>query len=505
MRIEPQDYHAVARRRRRRSRRRSARSQATGSSGSGGLQGLAAEPPPPRAIVVGHRWDPACTRAAALPRPQPDHVRLDPPDAPDADEAWGGPLPAEDDLPGDPGRRRQDRGAPDAPPGCRVARSRHRAGRGRVRRGDRRRRPGGARRRPSTGPRRACARSWSSGRRRAARRARRRGSRTTSASPRASRATSWRAARCSRRGGSGAEILVTRTITRSIRRRARCTSTAATSSARGRSSSPAASRGDSSRSRDSNASPGKGIFYGAAASEAPSTHGLDVHIVGAGNSAGQAAIFFSNHARSVTILCRGEGLEKSMSRYLSTSSPPRRTSTCSPGREVVAAHGDDSLEAIEVRDSDDRRDHPTGVGRALHLHRRRRRDGAGCQRRSRSTVMASCSPARTCSAAGRWELDRDPYLLETSVPGSSPAATSAQRRSSASPPPSARAAWRSPSCTSTCVRPPPNRSPNVPTHPDRRAPPAGESRAIARAECVGGYRGASGRPGLPRRPSSLPR
>ena len=61
---------------------------------------------------------------------------------------------------------------------------------------------------------------------------------------------------------------------------------------------------------------GKGISYGAARSEAPNAHGLDVHIVGAGNSAGQAAMFFSTHARSVTILCRGDSLEKSMSRYL---------------------------------------------------------------------------------------------------------------------------------------------------------------------------------------------
>src|SRR5213592_528286 len=61
---------------------------------------------------------------------------------------------------------------------------------------------------------------------------------------------------------------------------------------------------------------GKGILYGAARSEASNTHGLDVHILGAGNSAGQAALFFANHARSVTIFCRGENLEKSMSRYL---------------------------------------------------------------------------------------------------------------------------------------------------------------------------------------------
>ena len=59
---------------------------------------------------------------------------------------------------------------------------------------------------------------------------------------------------------------------------------------------------------------GKRISYGAARSEAPNTHGLDIHIVGAGNSAGQAALFSSTHARSVTILCRGDRLDKSMSR-----------------------------------------------------------------------------------------------------------------------------------------------------------------------------------------------
>ena len=77
--------------------------------GSRGLQGLAAEPPPPRAIVVGHRWDAACTELRRfLDRNQITFSWLTP-DAPDAAERWGGPLPAEGDLPGDPGRRRQDR------------------------------------------------------------------------------------------------------------------------------------------------------------------------------------------------------------------------------------------------------------------------------------------------------------------------------------------------------------------------------------------------------------
>ena len=96
---------------------------------------------------------------------------------------------------------------------------------------------------------------------------------------------------------------------------------------------------------------GKGIFYGAARSEASNTHGLDVQIIGAGNSAGQAAMFFSSHARSVTILYRGETLEKSMSRYLVDQLATRANIRVLFRTEVTAAHGDTSLEAIDVRDA----------------------------------------------------------------------------------------------------------------------------------------------------------
>ena len=95
---------------------------------------------------------------------------------------------------------------------------------------------------------------------------------------------------------------------------------------------------------------GKGVFYGAC-SEAPGTHGLDVHIVGAGNSAGQAAVFFATHARTVVVLCRGDSLEKSMSRYLVDQLATRSNIRVLTRTEVVAAHGDMSLEAIDVRDS----------------------------------------------------------------------------------------------------------------------------------------------------------
>jgi thioredoxin reductase (NADPH) len=161
---------------------------------------------------------------------------------------------------------------------------------------------------------------------------------------------------------------------------------------------------------------GKGIFYGAARSEASNTHGLDIHIVGAGNSAGQAALFFSTHARTVTILYRGESLEKSMSQYLIDQLATRNNIRVQYRNEVVAAHGDALLEALDVLN--------TATGDTTRLA------SAGLFIFIGADAETAWLPPEIAldqngyvltgadvRAAGRWQLDRDPYLLETSVPG----------------------------------------------------------------------------------------
>jgi len=161
---------------------------------------------------------------------------------------------------------------------------------------------------------------------------------------------------------------------------------------------------------------GKGIYYGAARSEATATHGLDVHLIGAGNSAGQAALFFANHARSVTLVVRGDALEKSMSFYLVEQLRAQSNVAVRLRSQVVAAHGDGHLVAIDLRDgaTGETQRHDCG---ALFVF-----IGADAQtgwlppevaRDERGYVLTGDDVVK----AGRWPRKRDPYLLESSAPG----------------------------------------------------------------------------------------
>lgn len=161
---------------------------------------------------------------------------------------------------------------------------------------------------------------------------------------------------------------------------------------------------------------GKGVFYGAARSEAPATHGTDVHIIGAGNSAGQAALFFATHARSVTILCRKDGLDAMMSRYLIEQIMARPKIGVRFGVEVAAVHGDVALEALDIREgaTGEVTRVPSG---ALFIF-----IGADAETSWLPQQIARDSHGYVLTgtdmrAVGEWPLARDPYLLETSAPG----------------------------------------------------------------------------------------
>ena len=97
---------------------------------------------------------------------------------------------------------------------------------------------------------------------------------------------------------------------------------------------------------------GRGIYYGASASEASQTRGEDVYVVGAANSAGQAALNFARYAERVVLVVRGASLEASMSQYLVSRILSTPTIEVRLQTEVVGARGDGHLEAVTLCDRD---------------------------------------------------------------------------------------------------------------------------------------------------------
>ncbi len=161
---------------------------------------------------------------------------------------------------------------------------------------------------------------------------------------------------------------------------------------------------------------GKGVSYGAARSEANATHGLHVHLIGAGNSAGQAAIHFASHAREVTLIVRGDSLTRSMSHYLIEQVRKKANISVLLSSEVRAVHGDTHVTAIDVvdRTSNVTRRHECG---GLYVFIGAEAETAwlpaSIARDHRGYVLTGDDVVK----AGRWSHHRDPYLLESSVPG----------------------------------------------------------------------------------------
>ena len=383
-------------------------------SGPRGLQGLAANPPPPRAIVVGGRFDPAFAELRQfLDRNQITFVWVRP-DEPDATKRWGGPLPAPEDW---PSLRVVDGKAVTRPTLRRVAElldietePRHVdydviiVGAG----------PSGlaaAVYGASEGLRVVVVERHAPG-----------GQAGTSSrienylgfpSGVSGDELARRALEQARR--LGAEILVTRTIER-IDPETREVYLDGDDVLRARTIIVACGVSWRRLGIKADRLAGKGVTYGIARSEAPMAHGLDVHIVGAGNSAGQAAMFLSSHARSVTIICRGERLQKSMSQYLIDQLRTRENIDVFFHREIVAVLGKDSLEAIEVRDS------RTGETRTRRSDALFIMIGADAETAWLPPEIALDDHGYVLTGAdaqlgGTWPLERDPYLLETSVPG----------------------------------------------------------------------------------------
>ena len=163
---------------------------------------------------------------------------------------------------------------------------------------------------------------------------------------------------------------------------------------------------------------GAGVFYGASVSEARSMTGQDTYVVGGGNSAGQAAMYLSRYARSVTILVRGETLADSMSQYLLDEIEAAANVGVRFHTEVVGAQGEGQLERLTLRDraTGEQQTVPAG-GLFLLIGARPRtdwlpdsiaRDGWGFVLTGPDVPDAPDAPA--------WPVERPRLAFETSLP-----------------------------------------------------------------------------------------
>ena len=165
---------------------------------------------------------------------------------------------------------------------------------------------------------------------------------------------------------------------------------------------------------------GAGIYYGAAMAEALECRGETVYMVGGANSAGQAAVHFAGHAERVVMLVRGNSLKSSMSQYLIDRIQRTEKITVQYNSEIVEVHGNDHLEAISIHCSTtgEKQTVPTNylfifIGATPH---------AFCvegllECDERGFILSGPDLIRNGEHPKGWPLERDPGLLEASVPG----------------------------------------------------------------------------------------
>nr|MBA2246199.1 FAD-dependent oxidoreductase [Gemmatimonadota bacterium] len=165
---------------------------------------------------------------------------------------------------------------------------------------------------------------------------------------------------------------------------------------------------------------GAGVYYGAASAEAPALRDEDVYLLGGGNSAGQAAMLLSRYARSVTLLALEESFAERMSQYLLERLESTPNVTLRPCCTIAEAQGEGRLETITIENVQTA-DKETVPAAGLYVF-----IGAAPETDWLEGVVARdekgfilCGSALTRDGNGQrnWKLEREPHMLETSVPG----------------------------------------------------------------------------------------
>jgi len=165
---------------------------------------------------------------------------------------------------------------------------------------------------------------------------------------------------------------------------------------------------------------GRGVYYGASLAEASVCGGKRVFVVGAGNSAGQAAIYLAGYAAEVVMLVRGESLTAKMSQYLVERIQSMPQVKIYTHTEIVEVHGDDHLESVTFRNNQTNQEQ-TLEGAALYTFIGAEPCTEWLQgvlnMDSKGFVLAGPQLMQAGQRPADWPLDRDPFLLEASVPG----------------------------------------------------------------------------------------
>ena len=165
---------------------------------------------------------------------------------------------------------------------------------------------------------------------------------------------------------------------------------------------------------------GAGVYYGAAQTEAISCQGEEVYIIGGANSAGQAAMYFSKYASKVTILVRGESLTKSMSQYLIDQINETPNIKVIVHSSVIEAKGETSLEAISIANSQTGETETVGATSLFifigAVPRTDWLEGV-LERDNRGFILTGQDLKPNGTRPKGWTLERDPFLLETNIPG----------------------------------------------------------------------------------------
>jgi thioredoxin reductase (NADPH) len=164
---------------------------------------------------------------------------------------------------------------------------------------------------------------------------------------------------------------------------------------------------------------GRGVYYGATASDAKECQGDDVYVVGAANSAGQAALNLARFAKRVVLVVRGASLEASMSLYLIERIGSTPNVEVRFRSEVVACRGNGHLEALTVSDRDSgEREEVVSSWLFVFIGASPRTEWLGTDVvRDEKGFVVTGQDLLGPSYAGHWPLPRAPYALETSVPG----------------------------------------------------------------------------------------